>query len=170
VLTKRTNLRVLTAPAPGRPSLDVRAVDGGLLVQEPDPVAVVPGEWRVVTKAMPSPEQWRDLALAWRVCAAVTSNAIVLAHHGQAVGIGAGQPNRVDSARIAAEKANGRAVGGVAASDAYFPFRDGLDTVVAAGATAVVQPGGSIRDQEVIDAADEHGIAMVFTGERHFRH
>ncbi|HEY1281270.1 MAG TPA: bifunctional phosphoribosylaminoimidazolecarboxamide formyltransferase/IMP cyclohydrolase PurH, partial [Acidimicrobiales bacterium] len=104
------------------------------------------------------------------VCAAVSSNAIVLVKDGQAVGIGAGQQNRVDSARIAAERAAGRAVGGACASDAYFPFRDGLDTAVAAGATAIVQPGGSIRDSEVIDAADEHGVAMVFTGERHFRH
>jgi phosphoribosylaminoimidazolecarboxamide formyltransferase/IMP cyclohydrolase len=170
LLTKRANLRVLTAPPPGRAGLDLRVVDGGLLVQEPDPVTVAPGSWTVATKVAPTPEQLRDLALAWRVCAAVTSNAIVLAKDGQAVGIGAGQPNRVDSARIAAEKADGRAQGGVAASDAYFPFRDGLDAVVAAGATAVIQPGGSIRDQEVIDAADEQGIAMVFTGERHFRH
>ncbi len=108
--------------------------------------------------------------MAWQVCAAVSSNAIVLVKGGQAVGVGAGQQNRLDSARIAAERAAGRAAGGVCASDAFFPFRDGLDAAVAAGVTAVVQPGGSVRDGEVIEAADEHGIAMVFTGERHFRH
>ena len=104
------------------------------------------------------------------MCAAVSSNAIVYAHGGQTVGIGAGQQNRLDSARIAAFRADGRAVGGVCASDAFFPFRDGLDEAVGAGVRAVIQPGGSVRDAEVIDAADEHGIAMVFTGQRHFRH
>ena len=126
--------------------------------------------WRVVTKATPTDEQWDDLEFAWVVCAAVSSNAIVLAKQRQAFGIGAGQQNRVDSARIAATRAGDRVAGGVCASDAFFPFRDGLDTVVAAGVTAVIQPGGSVRDDEVIAAADEHGIAMVFTGERHFRH
>jgi phosphoribosylaminoimidazolecarboxamide formyltransferase/IMP cyclohydrolase len=124
----------------------------------------------VVTRAQPTVDHWTDLELAWVVCAAVSSNAIVLAAGGRAVGVGAGQQNRVDSARIAVEKAAGRAQGGVAASDAFFPFRDGLDTVAAAGVGAVIQPGGSVRDAEVIAAADEHGIAMVFTGERHFRH
>jgi phosphoribosylaminoimidazolecarboxamide formyltransferase/IMP cyclohydrolase len=104
------------------------------------------------------------------VCAAVSSNAIVLAKDGQSFGIGAGQQNRVDSARIAVRRAAGRADGGVAASDAYFPFRDGLDVTADAGVAAVIQPGGSIRDAEVIEAADERGLAMVFTGERHFRH
>ena len=104
------------------------------------------------------------------MCAAVSSNAIVLANERQAFGIGAGQQNRLDSARIAANRAGDRVAGGVCASDAFFPFRDGLDAVVAAGVSAVIQPGGSVRDDEVIAAADEHGIAMVFTGERHFRH
>ena len=104
------------------------------------------------------------------MCAHVKSNAIVIGNNGQAVGIGAGQQSRVDSAEIAARKAGDRARGGVCASDAFFPFRDGLDVVAAAGVTAVVQPGGSVRDEEVIAAADEHGIAMVFTGNRHFRH
>ena len=104
------------------------------------------------------------------VCAAVSSNAIVLVGNERAVGIGAGQQNRVDSARIAAARADGRARGGACASDAYFPFRDGLDAAAEAGVAAVIQPGGSIRDEEVIAAADEHGLAMVFTGERHFRH
>ena len=126
--------------------------------------------WRVVTKAQPTAEQWNDIEFAWRVCASVSSNAIVYAKDRQAFGIGAGQQNRLDSARIAAERSAGRARGGVAASDAFFPFRDGLDAAAEAGISAVVQPGGSVRDEEVIAAADEHGIAMVFTGERHFRH
>ena len=118
----------------------------------------------------PTPQQLDDLAFAWVVCAAVSSNAIVLAKDRQTFGIGAGQQNRVDSARIAAGRAARRAAGGVAASDAFFPFRDGIDVVADAGVTAVVQPGGSVRDDEAIAAADERGIAMVFTGERHFRH
>jgi phosphoribosylaminoimidazolecarboxamide formyltransferase / IMP cyclohydrolase len=170
VLTARKNLRVLTAPPPGERSLDLRSIDGGLLVQQADHVPVQRVEWRVVTAAQPSAAQWDDLELAWQVVSAVWSNAIVLVRDGQAVGIGGGQQNRLDSARIAVDRAAGRAAGGVAASDAFFPFRDGLDAVVAAGVSAVVQPGGSVRDPEVIAAADEHGIAMVLTGERHFRH
>jgi phosphoribosylaminoimidazolecarboxamide formyltransferase / IMP cyclohydrolase len=126
--------------------------------------------WRVVTVATPTSEQWDDLEFAWVVCAAVSSNAIVLAKQHQAFGIGAGQQNRLDSAQLAAARAGDRASGGVCASDAFFPFRDGLDAVVAAGVTAVIQPGGSVRDDEVTAAADEYRIAMVFTGERHFRH
>jgi phosphoribosylaminoimidazolecarboxamide formyltransferase/IMP cyclohydrolase len=126
--------------------------------------------WEVVTKASPSEAQWDDLEFAWVVCAAVASNAIVLAKDRQAFGIGAGQQNRLDSAGIAATRAADRVVGGACASDAFFPFRDGLDSVAASGVAAVIQPGGSVRDDEVIAAADEHGIAMVFTGERHFRH
>jgi phosphoribosylaminoimidazolecarboxamide formyltransferase / IMP cyclohydrolase len=169
-LTRKANLRVLTAGPPHGWVLDVRPVDGGLLVQTPDPVATDRSAWWVVTKQAPTAEQWDDLQFAWTVCAAVSSNAIVLAKDRQAFGIGAGQQNRVDSARIAARRADGRAIGGVCASDAYFPFRDGLDVAADAGATAVIQPGGSIRDAEVIEAADERGLAMVFTGERHFRH
>jgi phosphoribosylaminoimidazolecarboxamide formyltransferase/IMP cyclohydrolase len=170
ILLAKKNLRVLRAPAPGEPVLDLRAIDGGVLVQEADRVPVDRSAWRVVTTAEPTTEQLRDLEFAWTVCAAVSSNAIVLANQGQAVGIGAGQQNRLDSARIAAEKAAGRAAGGVCASDAFFPFRDGLDAAAEAGVRAVIQPGGSVRDAEVIAAADEHGIAMIFTGERHFRH
>ena len=169
-LSAKSNLRVLSAEPPGAPVLDVRPVDGGLLVQQPDMVNLDRGAWWVVTSREPTPQQWDDLQFAWTVCAAVSSNAIVYARDRQAVGIGAGQQNRLDSARIAADRAGDRAVGGVCASDAYFPFRDGLDAAAAAGITAVIQPGGSIRDAEVIEAADEHGIAMVFTGERHFRH
>ena len=117
-----------------------------------------------------SASQWDDLAFAWQVCAVVSSNAIVFAKDGQAFGIGAGQQNRLDSARIAQDRSAGRASGGVCASDAFFPFRDGLDAAAAAGIRAIIQPGGSVRDDEVIAAANEHGIAMVFTGERHFRH
>jgi phosphoribosylaminoimidazolecarboxamide formyltransferase/IMP cyclohydrolase len=170
VLAAKKNLRVLEAPSPGAMPLDFRSIDGGLLVQQTDPVPVDRNEWKVVTKASPTDAQWVDLELAWAVCAAVKSNAIVLAGDGQAVGIGAGQQSRVDSADIAVRKAAGRAHGGAAASDAFFPFRDGLDAVAAAGVAAVVQPGGSVRDDEVVAAADEHGIAMVFTGRRHFRH
>ena len=161
---------MLEAPRPAPWRLDVRPVDGGLLVQTPDPVDVDPGAWSVVTARPPEPGQLDDLALAWTVCAAVSSNAIVLAADGLAVGIGGGQPNRVDSARIATARAGGRATGAVAASDAFFPFRDGIDVLAAAGVAAIVQPGGSVRDDEAIAAADELGLAMVFTGERHFRH
>ncbi len=169
-LTAKPNLRVLSAPLPSPRDLDARPVDGGLLVQQPDPVTIDRSAWWVVTATEPPPEQWDDLEFAWLVCAAVSSNAIVVAKDRQAFGIGAGQQNRVDSARLAVERAGERVIGGVGASDAFFPFRDGLDVLAAAGVTAVIQPGGSVRDAEVIDAADEHGIAMVFTGERHFRH
>ncbi len=169
-LTAKKNLRVLTAAAPGARLIDIRSIDHGLLVQQADTVSLDRSAWRVVTKVAPTAEQWADLELAWIVCAAVSSNAIVLVGDQRAVGIGAGQQNRVDSARIALTRAAGRAAGGAGASDAYFPFRDGLDTVAEAGVAAVIQPGGSIRDDEVIAAADEHGLAMVFTGERHFRH
>ena len=150
--------------------MDIRSIDGGLLVQQVDTVDLDRSHWRVVTSTAPTDAQWDDLAFAWTVCAAVSSNAIVYAKDRQAFGIGAGQQNRLDSARIAAERSAGRADGGVCASDAFFPFRDGLDAAAAAGIRAVIQPGGSVRDAEVIAAADEHGIAMVFTGERHFRH
>jgi phosphoribosylaminoimidazolecarboxamide formyltransferase/IMP cyclohydrolase len=169
-LTAKKNLRVLTATKPAPFAFDVRPVDGGLLVQQPDPVSSDRAEWSVVTDTKPTDEQWDDLAFAWVVCAAVSSNAIVYAKDRQAFGIGAGQQNRLDSARIAADRAGDRASGGVCASDAFFPFRDGLDAAAAAGVTAVIQPGGSVRDEEVIAAANEHGIAMVFTGQRHFRH
>jgi phosphoribosylaminoimidazolecarboxamide formyltransferase/IMP cyclohydrolase len=166
----KSNLRVVAGPAPYGSTLDVRSVDGGLLVQHADKVSLDHSTWRTVTRVAPTDAQFADLAFMWTVCAAVSSNAIVVGREGQAFGIGAGQQNRLDSARIAVERAAGRAVGGVCASDAFFPFRDGLDAIAAAGITAVIQPGGSVRDDEVIAAADEHGVAMVFTGERHFRH
>ncbi|MDX2382247.1 MAG: bifunctional phosphoribosylaminoimidazolecarboxamide formyltransferase/IMP cyclohydrolase [Acidimicrobiia bacterium] len=170
ILTAKKNLRVIAAESPSPVPFDVRPIDGGLLVQQPDPVGGRDDSWRVVTAAHPTEGQWRDLEFAWQVCAAVSSNAIVYAKDLQAFGIGAGQQNRLDSARIAAQRADGRAVGGACASDAFFPFRDGLDALAGAGIAAVIQPGGSVRDDEVIAAADEHGIAMVFTGQRHFRH
>ena len=169
LLTKK-NLRVITATEPNEWPFDLKPLDGGFIVQQPDPVSLDRSSWQVVTEAQPTDDQWADLVFAWGVCAAVTSNAIVYAKDRQAFGIGAGQQNRLDSARIAAERSDGRAVGGVCASDAFFPFRDGLDAAAAAGVSAVIQPGGSVRDDEVIAAANEHGIAMVFTGERHFRH
>ena len=173
VLTAKKNLRVLTAQRPRAPQFNVRSVDGGFLVQQPDAVGddiLNRASWRVVTTAEPTEAQWRDVEFAWAVAAHVSSNAIVIANDGQAVGIGAGQQSRVDAAEIAVRKAADRAQGGVCASDAYFPFRDGLDLVAAAGVSVVVQPGGSIRDDEVIAAANERGVAMVFTGVRHFRH
>lgn len=170
ILREKQNLRIIRAHAPRGRRFDFRSIDGGLLVQEPDAANLDPRAWRVVTRAKPGDAQWSDIRTAWTVVAAVSSNAIVLVHAGRAVGIGAGQQNRLDSARIAVERAAGRAVGGVCASDAFFPFRDGLDAVAASGVSVVVQPGGSVRDPEVIAAADELGLAMVFTGERHFRH
>ena len=168
--TKKKNLRVLEAQAPGPRRMELRRIDGGFLVQMPDTINMDRSSWTIPTKAQPTEDQWRDIELAWRVCAAVTSNAIVITNNGQAVGIGAGQQSRVDSVSIAVRKASDRAKGGVCASDAFFPFRDGLDAAAEAGVTAVIQPGGSLRDDEVIAAADEHGIAMIMAGERHFKH
>ena len=169
-LLEKKNLRVLEAAAPSTPPLDMRAVDGGLLVQTADHVAIDRDSWTVATDRSPTDAEWLDLEFAWRVAAKVSSNTIVLVKDRQAVGIGAGQQNRRDAGRIAAEKADGRAVGGACASDAFFPFKDGLEAAIEAGATAVVQPGGSIRDDEVIEAANAAGMAMVFTGQRHFKH
>lgn len=167
---KRKNMRVLSAPSPHEAGLELRRVDGGFLVQEPDRVKLERSVWQVVTKRQPTEAEWRDLELAWLVCAYTKSNAIVLVKDGQAVGIGAGQQSRVDASEIAAQKAAGRAEGGACASDAFYPFRDGLEVAAQAGVAAVIQPGGSIRDDELTAAADELGIAMVMTGERHFRH
>ena len=170
LLGKKKNLRVLHAPPPESADLEIRTLGAAALVQTPDIVTMDRSTWQVVTERAPTDEQWADLELAWRVAARVGSNCIVLAKDRQAVGIGAGQQNRRDAGRIAAEKAAGRAAGGACASDAFFPFRDGLDAAAEAGCATVIQPGGSVRDQEVIDAANEHNMAMVFTGERHFRH
>lgn len=170
LLVKKKNLRVLHAPPPESAELEVRTLGGAALVQTPDTVTMDRSTWQVVTERTPTNEQWADLELAWRVAARVGSNCIVLAKDRQAVGIGAGQQNRRDAGRIAAEKAAGRAAGGACASDAFFPFRDGLDAAAEADCATVIQPGGSVRDEEVIDAANEHGMSMIFTGERHFRH
>ena len=170
ILLAKRNLRVLEAATPHAAGLSVRLIDGGALVQTPDVVGADPSAWQVVTQRAPSAAELADAALAVRVVARVGSNAIVLVRDGAAVGIGAGQQNRRDAGRIACDKADGRAAGGVYASDAFFPFADGLDGAVEAGAGLVVQPGGSVRDPEVIARADAEGLAMVFTAERHFRH
>jgi phosphoribosylaminoimidazolecarboxamide formyltransferase/IMP cyclohydrolase len=152
---------------------DFKRVGGGLLVQSPDAKNVQVAELKVVSKRQPTPQQLQDLMFAWRVAKFVKSNAIVFCGNGMTLGVGAGQMSRVDSARIASIKAQNAGLvlaGSAVASDAFFPFRDGLDVVVAAGATAVIQPGGSMRDQEVIAAADEQDVVMVLTGTRHFRH
>ncbi|CAN5753388.1 bifunctional phosphoribosylaminoimidazolecarboxamide formyltransferase/IMP cyclohydrolase [soil metagenome] len=193
VLATKQNLRVITTdfskvyePIMGQEPSEMRTFLGGMLVQEPDRVTEATAAWplgsdggesgsdrypKVVTKRQPTPEEWTALRFAWRVCAHVKSNTIVFSAADRTLAVGAGQMSRVDSVRIAVLKAApGSLQGSVAASDAFFPFRDGLDVLVQAGATAVVQPGGSVKDAEVIAAADEQGIAMVFTGRRHFRH
>jgi phosphoribosylaminoimidazolecarboxamide formyltransferase/IMP cyclohydrolase len=176
ILVRKKNLRLLLTsqlPDPSACGLQIRSIAGGFLVQTRDSGRITPADFRVVTQRQPSESELVDLLFAFRVCKHVKSNAIVYARKGATLGIGAGQMSRVDSARIAAWKgsASGRLTpGSVAASDAFFPFADGLDAIIAAGATAVIQPGGSIRDPEVIAAADAAGIAMVFTGMRHFRH
>jgi len=173
-LGKKENLRVLEIPLSHDPQAhDYKRVGGGLLVQSADVAVLQEKDLKIVTKKKPAGPQLKDLLFAWRVAKFVKSNAIVFCRDGMTLGVGAGQMSRVDSARIAALKAAGAKLdltGSVVASDAFFPFRDGLDVVVDAGATAVIQPGGSVRDDEVIAAADERGVAMVFTGMRHFRH
>jgi phosphoribosylaminoimidazolecarboxamide formyltransferase/IMP cyclohydrolase len=165
----KKNLRLVEIrPAPSRPV--VKNVSGGLLLQDADTGRVTEDELKVVTWRPPTAEELRSLIFAWRVCKHVKSNAIVYARDGQTVGIGAGQMSRVDAARFGAQKAVLPLKGTVAASDAFFPFPDGLEAAAAAGATAIIQPGGSVKDQDVIAAADHLGIAMVFTGIRHFRH
>ena len=170
ILSAKKNLRILSAPAPSPTPLEMRSIDGGLLVQTADRVTVDRSAWRVVTKAAPTEAQWQDLELAWRVVARTSSNAIVLVKDGQAVGIGCGQQNRRDAGRLAGEKADGRAQGGAYASDAFFPFPDCVEIAHRAGITAVVHPGGSIRDQDSIDLCNTHGMAMAITGTRHFKH
>jgi phosphoribosylaminoimidazolecarboxamide formyltransferase/IMP cyclohydrolase len=175
-IARKANVRVLTIAGredSARYEWDMKRVGGGFLVQSTDTRDVAADELRVVTKKAPTPAQMSDLLFAWRVAKFVKSNAIVFCGNGRTLGIGAGQMSRVDSTRIAAIKAAnaGLSLGGSAvASDAFFPFRDGLDVVADSGAVAVIQPGGSVRDSEVVAAADERGIAMVFTGIRHFRH
>ncbi|MDR6538798.1 bifunctional phosphoribosylaminoimidazolecarboxamide formyltransferase/IMP cyclohydrolase [Variovorax soli] len=182
VFKSRVNVRVLEIALPpggksaweqGRNAVDVKRVGSGLLMQTADNRELTLDELKVVTKKQPTPQQLQDLLFAWKVAKYVKSNAIVFCADGMTMGVGAGQMSRLDSARIAsikAQHANLSLQGTAVASDAFFPFRDGLDVVVDAGASCVIQPGGSMRDQEVIDAADERGVAMVFSGVRHFRH
>jgi phosphoribosylaminoimidazolecarboxamide formyltransferase/IMP cyclohydrolase len=175
VIAAKKNVRLLTCGEIGAtlPDMDYKRVSGGLLVQDRDLGRIDMDELKVVTRVAPDENQRRDLLFAWRVARYVKSNAIVYARDAQTVGVGAGQMSRVNSARIGIIKAEhaGLAVrGSVMASDAFFPFRDGIDNAAEAGVSAIIQPGGSMRDEEVIAAADEHGIAMVFTGMRHFRH
>jgi len=167
---EKKNLRVLRAPLAGNGGLETRHIDGGALVQDADEVVETADEMKVVSTREPTREQWRDMLFAWTVAARTKSNAIVLARDEATVGIGAGQMNRVYSVDLAARHAGDRAVGSVLASDAFFPFRDGIDRAGEAGVAAIVQPGGSMRDEEILAAAEEHRMAMVFTGRRHFRH
>ncbi|MDF3036490.1 MAG: purH [Paucimonas sp.] len=174
VFAAKQNVRLLQISlGTGVNAYDFKRVGGGLLVQSPDAKNVLSAELKVVSKKQPTPQQLQDMLFAWRVAKFVKSNAIVFCGNGMTLGVGAGQMSRVDSARIASIKAQNAGLslaGSAVASDAFFPFRDGLDVVVAAGATCVIQPGGSMRDQEVIDAADEQGVVMMLTGTRHFRH
>ena len=168
ILSKKKNLRLITSEGT-LPDREIRSAAGGILAQAPDRVSDR-GGWKVVTKREPTSEEMDGLEFAWIVCAHVKSNAIVLTNRSQSVGVGAGQMSRLDAARVAIMKAVLPVAGAYAASDAFFPFRDGLDILADANVSAVIQPGGSVRDAEVIAAADERGLAMVFTGERHFRH
>jgi phosphoribosylaminoimidazolecarboxamide formyltransferase/IMP cyclohydrolase len=183
ILGTKPNLRVVTTTFDsGVGDRDVRSILGAWLVQTRDRVVEASVAWppaagspgadgvRVATKRAPTPEEWEALRFAWRVCAHVKSNSVIFTSANQTIAVGAGQMSRVDAVKAAVMKGGDRLRGSVVASDAFFPFRDGLDAVAAAGATAVVQPGGSVKDAEVIAAADEHGLAMVFTGRRHFRH
>ncbi len=169
---KKKNLRLVKCPpfADGEMPLEIRPIDGGFVVQTQDVEPDDPATWSCPTRRQPTDEERRAMSLAWRVCRYVRSNAIVIANSRQTVGIGAGQMSRVDSCRIAVDKAQLEVAGCAAASDAFFPFRDGLDVLGEAGVTAVVEPGGSKRDEEVIAAADERGMTLLMTGRRHFRH
>ncbi|MDR1463143.1 MAG: bifunctional phosphoribosylaminoimidazolecarboxamide formyltransferase/IMP cyclohydrolase [Azoarcus sp.] len=174
LLSAKQNLRVLEVPpGHGARALELKRVGGGLLAQTPDNFNIEPENLKVVTQKAPTPAQIEDMLFAWRVAKFVKSNAIVFCGGGMTLGVGAGQMSRVDSTRIASIKAKNAGLaltGSVVASDAFFPFRDGVDVLAEAGAAAVIQPGGSVRDEEVIAAANDHGLAMVFTGARHFRH
>ncbi len=175
VFKAKKNLRLLQLPEDWQQErMDVRLVSGGLLLQDadrfPDDIVSVAKNWELVSGERPSDEEMENLIFAWKACRAVKSNAIVLAKDNATVGVGMGQVNRVDSCRLAVERAGDRAAGSVAASDAFFPFADGAQVLIDAGVTAIVQPGGSVRDEEVVDAARKAGVTMFFTGERHFFH
>jgi phosphoribosylaminoimidazolecarboxamide formyltransferase/IMP cyclohydrolase len=168
--SRRKATRLLSGPAPEVAVRQLRSLGSSVLVQDIDAYLSPRADWRVVTTRSPSDDEWRDLVMAWRVCGRTTSNCIAIVNGGQAVGVGAGQPSRVGAAEIAVAKAGERAKGGVGASDAFFPFPDGFLVLADAGVTAVVHPGGSIKDDEIFAAAQEAGLTMVVTGERHFRH
>jgi phosphoribosylaminoimidazolecarboxamide formyltransferase/IMP cyclohydrolase len=187
ILARKPNMRVVVADfaALNQTRLELRTLLGSALVQERDGVVEAQQPWngglpdgvRVVSARQPTVEEWEGLRFAWRICAHVKSNSVIFTDATRTLAIGAGQMSRVDAVNVAVMKARERSAAGsrplagaVAASDAFFPFRDGLDAVAAAGATAVVHPGGSVRDAEVLAAANEHGLAMVLTGRRHFRH
>ena len=171
ILTAKKNLRLLQLPdGYAREATEIRQISGGFLVQQPDTHFVAASEWTLATGEPADDATLRDLEFAWRACRAVKSNAILLANDGASVGIGMGQVNRVDSCHLAVNRAGERAAGSVAASDAFFPFADGLEVLLAAGVRAVVQPGGSVRDDEVVAAAKAAGVTMYFTNERHFFH
>ncbi len=170
LIEKRKNTRLLEASLSSTAEFHVRQLSDSFLVQDHARFVTAPDEWKVVTKRQPSPTELVDAVIAWRLAAAVSSNAIVMVKDRTAYGIGAGQQNRVESSMLAAAKANGRVQGGACASDAFFPFRDGVDAAADAGVVIVVQPGGSVKDDEVIEAANERGVSMIFTGERQFRH
>ena len=169
VLAQKKNLRVMTAPLPSEDNLDVRSIDDGFLVQVRDGVSVDTDGWELQSRE-PTDHEREDLAMAWVVAAHTKSNAIVLVKDGAAIGVGAGDQSRIGAAERALAGAGDRVVGAVCASDAFFPFRDGPDALAEAGVTAIIEPGGSMRDSEVIESATEHNVALVFTGERHFRH
>jgi len=174
IFASKQNVRLLEIPLGNAfNTFDLKRVGGGLLVQSPDAKNVLQSEMRVVSQRQPTPSEMNDMMFAWRVAKFVKSNAIVYCANGMTLGIGAGQMSRVDSARMASIKAENAGLslkGSAVASDAFFPFRDGLDVVVNGGASCAIQPGGSMRDEEIIAAANEHGISMIFTGTRHFRH
>ncbi len=171
ILQRKRNLRILTADAgPSGTALDLRPIAGGMLVQGADDIAEDPGEWKTATEREPSAAEKQDLAFAWKAAKHIKSNAIVFAKDRTLVGMGAGQPNRVVSVHLSQRIAGDKANGAVLASDAFFPFPDNIELAAEAGITAIAQPGGSVRDEEVIAAADKAGLAMVFTGVRHFRH
>jgi phosphoribosylaminoimidazolecarboxamide formyltransferase/IMP cyclohydrolase len=173
ILAQKPSIRILTSNTNQINPLEIRTLSGGVLVQETDLISAEgdnPAHWRQVTGNKVTDQVLADLHFAWRAVRSVKSNAILLAHDGAAIGIGMGQVNRVDSAKLAVDRAGTRVSGSVAASDAFFPFADGLEILLAAGVVAVVQPGGSVRDEEVIAAAEKAGIAMFFTATRHFSH
>jgi phosphoribosylaminoimidazolecarboxamide formyltransferase/IMP cyclohydrolase len=172
ILGEKKNLRLLAAgeAKTGAKRFDIKTVSGGILVQETDISDASPASYKVVTKRTPTAVEMHSLSLAWKVVKHVKSNAIVVASEGRTLGVGAGQMNRVGAAEIALKQAGEKAKGAVLASDAFFPFRDTVDAAAKAGITAIIQPGGSVKDEESIAAADEYGIAMIFTGMRHFKH